>query len=128
MTSRGVLDTSVLIAEDVIPLPGSLAISVVSIAELQFGVLVATTPDVQAVRLARLSAIQRRFGPLPVDDAVADSFARLAAAVVRVGRQPRARSTDLLIAATAVAHSAAIYTRNPGDLAGLEHLVEIRPL
>lgn len=128
MTSRGVLDTSVLIAEDVIPLPGSLAISVVSIAELQFGVLVAKTPDVQAVRLARLSAIQRRFDPLPVDDAVADSFARLAAAVVRVGRQPRARSTDLLIAATAVAHSAAIYTRNPGDLAGLEHLVEIRPL
>lgn len=122
---RGILDTSVLIAEDVVPLPGELAISIVSIAELQFGVLVAKTPEAQALRLARLSAVQRRFDPLPVDEVVADSHARLAAAVVRVGRQPRARTMDLLIAATAVAHSAVVYTRNPGDLAGLEDLVEI---
>jgi predicted nucleic acid-binding protein len=32
---------------------------------------------------------------------------------------------DLLIAATAHAHDAAVYTRNPDDLAGLEHLVEV---
>lgn len=32
---------------------------------------------------------------------------------------------DLLIAATAHAHSARLYTRNPGDLVGLEDLVEI---
>jgi toxin FitB len=32
---------------------------------------------------------------------------------------------DLLIAATAHAHNATVYTRNPGDLAGLDDLVTV---
>ncbi len=122
--SRGVLDTSVLIATDIAPLPGELAISIVSIAELQFGVLIA---DEQArpARLNRLSAIQRRFDPLPVDEAVADSYALLAARIATIGRQPRARTMDLLIAATAHAHNATVYTRNPKDLAGLDDLITV---
>ncbi|MCW2505622.1 MAG: PilT protein domain protein [Actinomycetia bacterium] len=123
--SRGVLDTSVLIATDIAPIPGELAISVVSIAELQFGVLVAKSQETQALRLTRLSAIQRRFDPLPVDDAVADSYAHLAARVAQAGRQPRARVMDLLIAATAHAHGASVYTRNPDDLAGLADLLTV---
>jgi predicted nucleic acid-binding protein len=126
--SRGILDTSVLIATDVTPIPGELAISVASIAELQFGVLVAKSTDARAMRLTRLSAIQRRFDPLPIDDAVADSYAHLAARVVEVGRQPQARVMDLLIAATAHAHGAAVYTRNADDLAGLEDLIAIRTI
>jgi predicted nucleic acid-binding protein len=126
--SRGVLDTSILIATDVTPILGELAISVASLAELQFGVLIAKTAEARALRLARLSAIQRRFDPLPVDEAVADSYARLAARVVEVGRQPRARVMDLLIAATAHAHGAAVYTRNADDLAGLEDLVMIHTI
>ncbi len=121
---RGILDTSVLIATDVTPIPGELAISVVSIAELQFGVLVASE-EARPARLSRLSAIQRRFDPLPVDEAVADSYAQLAARVTHIGRQPRARAMDLLIAATAHAHNATIYTRNPGDFAALDELVAI---
>jgi predicted nucleic acid-binding protein len=123
--SRGVLDTSILIATDVTPIPGELAISVASLAELQFGVLVAKSAEARAIRLTRLSAIQRRFDPLPIDEAVADSYARLAARVVEVGRQPRARVLDLLIAATAHAHDATVYTRNADDLAGLEDLITI---
>ncbi len=123
--SRGVLDTSVLIAADVTPLPGELAISVVSLAELQFGVLVAKSDEARATRLARLAGLQRRFDPLPVDEAVADSYGRLAAKVARIGRQPRARVMDLLIAATAHAHGATVYTRNPGDFTGLDELVEV---
>jgi predicted nucleic acid-binding protein len=126
--SRGILDTSVLVANDVIPIPGELAISIVSIAELHFGVLVARNEQTRATRLSRLSAVQRRFDPLPVDDAVADSYGRLAAQVVAVGRQPRARVMDLLIAATAHAHGATVYTRNTADLAGLEDLVAIVPI
>ena len=122
--TRGILDTSLLIATDVSPIPGELAISVASIAELQFGVLVAGD-QTRPARLNRLSAIQRRFDPLPVDDAVADSYALLAAEATRTGRHPRARVMDLLIAATAHAHKAAVYTRNPKDLAGLEDLVPI---
>lgn len=123
--SRGILDTSVLIAQDVEPIPGELAISVISLAELQFGVLVAKDESARALRLGRFSAIQRRFDPLPVDDAVADSYARLAARVVQVGRRPRGRIMDLLIAATAHAHDATVYTRNPDDFTGLEDHVAI---
>jgi predicted nucleic acid-binding protein len=123
--SRGILDTSVLIATDITPIPGELAISVASIAELQFGVLIAKTPETRALRLTRLSAVQRRFDPLPIDDAVADSYAHLAARVTQIGRQPRGRVMDLLIAATAHAHGADVYTRNAADLAGLEDLITV---
>lgn len=126
--SRGILDTSVLVADDVIPIPGELAVSVASIAELHFGVLVARNEQTRAVRLARLSAIQRRFDALPIDDAVAESYGRLAARVAAVGRQPRTRVMDLLIAATAHAHGATVYTRNAEDLAGIEDLVTIARL
>lgn len=123
--SRGILDTSVLFATDVAPIPGELAISVASLAELQFGVLVASNDRIRGLRLGRLSAIQRRFDALPIDEAVADSYAQLAARVVQVGRQPRGRVMDLLIAATAHAHNAAVYTRNPNDLIGLDDLITI---
>jgi toxin FitB len=122
------LDTSVIVATDVGPLDGELAISAVTLAELHFGVLVAGEPGVRAERLRRLSVLQRRFDALPVDDAVADSYGQLTAAVVGAGRQPRARSFDLLIAATAHAHSARLYTRNQGDLRGVEDLLEIVPV
>ena len=123
---RGVLDTSVVIAEDVTPIPGVLAISTVTLAELHFGVLVAKSAGVRAERLRRLSILQRRFDALPLDEVVAASYGRLAAAVVEAGRQPRRRTMDLLIAATAHAHNAALYTRNPDDFGGLEDLIDVR--
>lgn len=127
MLERGLLDTSILIAEDVSPLPGQLAVSVISVAELHFGVLVAASPEVRAIRLARLSRLQRRFDPLPVDDAVADSYGQIAAHVAASGRQPRARTMDLLIAATAHAHGAVLYTRNADDFRGLESFLTVVP-
>ena len=122
---KAVLDTSVLIATDVPTLEGQLAISAASLAELHFGVLVAADRAIRAERLRRLSALQRKFDALPVDDEVATSYGQLAAAVVGTGRQPRSRVMDLLIAATAHAHGARLYTRNAADLVGLEHLIEI---
>ena len=122
---RAVLDTSVVLATDVPMLPEELAISAATMAELHFGVLVTDDPVVRAERLRRLSVVQRRFTALPVDDAVAASYGRLAAAVVAAGRQPRARTMDLLIAATAHAHTARLYTRNPADLAGVEDLLDV---
>ena len=124
-TERAVLDTSVVIADQVAPIPGVLAISAITLAELNFGVLVAKTTDVRAERLRRLSLLQQRFDALPVDEAVSVSYGRLAAAVVDVGRQPRRRVMDLLIAATAHAHEARLYTRNVRDFAGLEGLVDV---
>lgn len=125
LPERVVLDTSVVIADGVAPIPGVLAISAVTLAELQFGVLVAKTSEVRAERLRRLSLLQQNFDALPVDEAVAVSYGRLAAAVVNAGRQPRRRVMDLLIAATAHAHGARLYTRNAEDFAGLEDLITI---
>lgn len=125
---RAVLDTSVVIATDVPPLEGELAISAATLAELHFGVLVARDAANRAERLRRLSVLQRKFDALPIDDAVAVSYGQLAAAVVDADRQPRARVFDLLIAATAHAHSASLYTRNADDLVGVDQLIEIIPV
>lgn len=122
---RAILDTSVLIGRDVGQLDGELAISSVTLAELHFGVLIAKSPRIRAERLRRLSILQREFDALPVDEMVAASYGHIAAAVVEAGRQPRARVMDLLIAATAHAHSARLYTRNAGDFTGLDDLVEV---
>lgn len=122
---KAILDTSVVIAMDIGPLDGELAISSITLAEVHFGVLVATGQAVRAERLRRLLMLRRTFDALPVDESVAESYGRIAAAVVDAGRKPRARSLDLLIAATAHAHEARLYTRNAGDLRGLEDLIEI---
>ncbi len=122
---RALLDTGVVIATDVPPLEGELAVSAATVAELHFGVLVARDAQVRAERLRRLALLQRLFDALPIDDAVAASYGRIAAAVVAAGRRPRARTMDLLIAATAHAHSARLYTRDGDDFVGLEGLVEV---
>ncbi len=122
---RAILDTSIVVATDVPPLAGELALSSITLAELQFGVLIAKDQASRAERLRRLLFIERTFDALPVDGAVAESYGRVAAAIVEAGRQPRARSMDLLIAATAHAHSARLYTRNAADFVGLEDLVDV---
>jgi predicted nucleic acid-binding protein len=120
-----VLDTSVLVGPAPEPIDGELAISAASLAELHFGVLVAQSDPVRAERLRRLAVIERSFDALPINETVARHYGRLAASVAATGGQPRARVMDLLIAATAVAHGAALYTRNAADLAGLDEHVEI---
>lgn len=122
---RGILDTSVIVANNVEPIAGSLALSSITFAEMHFGVLVAKTGAVRAERLRRLLLIEKMFDALPVDEAVSASYGIVAAAVVAAGQQPRARSMNLLIAATAHAHSARLYTRNASDLVGLDDLVDV---
>ena len=120
-----ILDTSVLLGPKIDEIDGDIAISAATMAELHFGVLVARSADVRAERLRRLTIIERTFDALPIDHAVARQYGRLTAAVVDVGRRPRARVMDLLIAATAVAHGASLHTRNAADLVGLEEIVDI---
>jgi predicted nucleic acid-binding protein len=125
---RALLDTSVLLGPDPGLIGTDVAISAMSLAELHFGVLVARDPSVRAERLRRLTVIERTFDAIPIDEAVAREYGRLAAAVASAGRQPRARVADLLIAATAAANEATLWTRNASDLVGLEDLLAIHDL
>jgi toxin FitB len=122
---RAVLDTSVVIATDIGPLEGELSVSAVTLAELHYGVLVANDDAIRAERLRRLTIVQRSFDPLPVNDVVAASYGQMAAALVKTGRSPRPRIMGLLIAATAHANGAVLYTRNAEDLVGLEEIIEV---
>ncbi len=52
-------------------------------------------------------------------------FGRMSAAVLALGRKPRARVADLMIAASAATDGLPLYTTNAGDYRGLEGLVEV---
>lgn len=121
------LDTSVLIGADPLEPGLETAISTVSIAELHFGLLVAGDDDTRALRAARLGLLEARYpDPLPVDDRVAREWGRLQAAVANRGRNPRRRTADLAIAATANVHHAVLLTTNPKDFTIIKDLVRIR--
>ncbi|HEY9422074.1 MAG TPA: type II toxin-antitoxin system VapC family toxin [Thermoanaerobaculia bacterium] len=126
--SRGLLDTSVVIDEEEIreALPQEISISVATLAELHFGVMVAKTEESRQHRLRRLGAIEAAFHPIPIDARVARAFAAVAHAVRMTGRQPRSRVMDLWIAATGLAHRLPVYTRNGKDFEGLEGLIEVK--
>jgi predicted nucleic acid-binding protein len=122
---RALLDTSVLISGQA---PGDVeaAISVASLAELHFGVLVADDDDERALRTQRLGAIEAAFQPLPVTAEVAREWGRLAAAVKGRGGKPRRRAVDLAIAATANIHGVPLLTQNTGDFAIIGDLADVR--
>jgi len=122
---RAVLDTSVLIGADA-PAGVEAAISVVSITELHFGVLVAPDDDERARRVDRLSAIEAAFDPLPVTVEVARAWGRLAAAVAQRGGNPRRRQIDLAIAATAAVEGVPLLTSNRADFEIIKDLVDAR--
>lgn len=125
--TRALLDTSVLIGTEV-PDDVEGAISVASLAELHFGMLVATDSDERALRAQRLGVIEATFDPLPIDAAVAREWGRLAAAVSQRGGQPRRRAIDLAIAATANVHGVALLTADTADFAIVDDLVDVKSL
>lgn len=93
--------------------PGALFLSVISVLELETGVLLVERRDAQQGAALRLW-LDRHVMPafagrvLPVDTAVAQRCARLHVP------DPRAER-DALIAATALVHGMTVVTRNTGD-------------
>jgi predicted nucleic acid-binding protein len=122
---RALLDTSVLTGEETPPAV-EVAISVASLAELHFGVLVAPDDDERALRTQRLGAIESTFDPLPVSADIAREWGRLAAAVSNRGGQPRRRAIDLVLAATANVHGVPLLTHNVGDFQIIGDLIDVR--
>ena len=115
MTAQGLLDTSVFILREdgrelrVDLLPQQSHVCVVTLAELQAGVLAASDTATRQRRLvtAQLAA---EVAPLHIDGAAAAEWARLRVLVHEAGR--RVGVNDLWIAAVAVANGLPVVTQD----------------
>jgi predicted nucleic acid-binding protein len=113
--SRGLLDTAIFIAresgraidEDL--LPDEAATTVITLAELHAGVLVAADTDTRARRLATLESVadMRAFS---VNEAAARIWAQMRVHLAETGR--RVRVNDLWIAAVAAANGLPVVTQD----------------
>jgi predicted nucleic acid-binding protein len=112
--SRAIADTSIFVALEagrpLGDLPDELAVSVVTAAELELGVLRARDTATRAQRLATLGQVRAAYPLLPVDAETASCFARIAAAEREAGR--KLRRHDTWIAATAMRHGVAVATQD----------------
>ena len=139
-SAQGLLDTNIMILRKWInpaELPDQVAISAVTLAELSAGPHQVRRNDEQsdydehAERARRLDVLQRaenEFDPIPFDAEAARIYGRVTAAVITSGRKPRRRLADLMIAAIAIAEDLPLFTTNPDDFAGLEHLLTLVPV
>jgi predicted nucleic acid-binding protein len=120
---NGLLDTSVFVAGErgrpLASLPDQGRVSVMTVAELRIGVMIADDPSIRAQRMRTLSAVEA-VDALPIDDAAARAFSEIVADSRRRGRRPRI--LDTLIAATARSRSMPVYTQDADfeDMVGVE--------
>jgi predicted nucleic acid-binding protein len=103
--TAGLLDTSAFIAREVDrpleELPERVAVSVITIGELQLGVLSADDSAIRARRGDTL-ALAKTADPIPISESVMGAWARLISDCRAAGIQRMVKLTDALIAATAL--------------------------
>lgn len=127
MTTVALADTSVWIQP---PVDGfaahadELAVSIVTIAELQYGVT-ARDPLEALTRRRRLQVVLDNYEVLPLDLPTVELYGVLAGIVRDGGRNPRPRRFDLLIAATAARHRMPLLTRDRDGFRGLEQVLSV---
>jgi predicted nucleic acid-binding protein len=111
----GLLDTSIFIAREtgrqLQELPPRVAVSVITIGELQLGVLAAGDASARARRADTL-ALARAADPIPISEAVMVAWARLVVDCRTAGIHRTVKLTDALIAATAIEHGLPVITRD----------------
>lgn len=111
--SRGLLDTSIFIAGEqgrpIGDLPEELAVSVVTLGELELGVLAADDEGARR-RRARTLARARTAVPVPVSETTMAAFAHLVHDCRAGGIRPNA--LDALIAATGVDRGLPVFTQD----------------
>jgi predicted nucleic acid-binding protein len=118
---RVLVDTSVVIdypASAVAAQASTAAVSTITLAELSYGLHTAD-PLLNAAREQRYHWITNTFDPIPFDTRAARIYGALCATVRAVGRDPKPRRFDLLIAAVAVALNIPLITRNGADFMGI---------
>lgn len=111
--TRGLVDTSVFIAREqarpLAALPDRISLSVVSLGELELGVLSAGDPATRALRAGTLSDA-RAVDVVPVVEATMTAFAALVHDCRTAGLRPAV--VDALIAATAVEQGLPVITQD----------------
>jgi predicted nucleic acid-binding protein len=128
--SAGLLDTGIFIAREVArplgQLPDRVAVSVISLGELELGVLAADDGEVRARRADTL-ALARESDPIPLSESVMMAWAHLVNDCRRAGLHRTVRLTDALIAATAVAHGLPVVTQDADfdQMANAHHLLRV---
>jgi predicted nucleic acid-binding protein len=113
--AAGVLDTSVFIATETNRqlntslIPEEVATTVITLAELNAGVLVARTAEIRAGRLRTLDAVADMMA-LPIDEEAARMWALLRVHLAETGR--RVRINDVWIAAIAASNHLPVVTQD----------------
>lgn len=126
--SRGLADTTLFIARESgraleeASRPDGLAVSIITVGELRAGVLSTGEVRIRDQRLATLMEAMA-LDPIPVDDKVAEQWARLRVLLRDSGQ--RMPLNDSWIAATAMALSVPVVTRDYGYVE-LEELPVVR--
>jgi predicted nucleic acid-binding protein len=126
--TRGLADTTVFIARESgralqeSSLPDELAVSIITVGELRAGVLSADDVKIRDRRLATLTAAMA-LDPVPIDDDVAEQWARLRLLLRDTGQ--RMPVNDSWIAATAMALDVPLVTQDD-DHVELDELPVIR--
>ena len=92
-------------------LPKQVAVSVITIGELKLGVLNAGD-DVIKARRADTLALARAADPIPISEAVMETWATLVADCKAAGIHRTVKLTDALIAATAVERGLPVVTQD----------------
>ncbi|CAB4696638.1 unannotated protein [freshwater metagenome] len=90
-------------------MPRHVAVSVITLGELELGVIAAATVE-QRARRAETLALARAADTIPINDAVMGSFARLVHDCREHG--VKANVLDALIAATAIQHGLPVVTQD----------------
>lgn len=115
----GLLDTSVFIAREsgrrLGALPERVAVSVITVGELELGVLNADGAATRARRGDTL-ALARTAEPVPVTESTMGAWARLVVSCRHAGIDRMVKLTDALIAATAIDLGLPVVTQD-GDYA-----------
>lgn len=121
------VDTSVLIRPPATSLDAyadESAVSMITVAELQYGVNVGDPLEALS-RRRRLRLVVENYRLLPFDLETTEVYGMLAGLVRDSGRNLRPRRFDLLIAATAARYGMLLLTRDKSGFVGLERAVRV---
>lgn len=119
------LDTNVLISPPAVWPDGAvLGSSIISLAELQFGIRSSASEEIRRNRVHRLAVWRELMDWVLFDEHAAESYGELAARVKRL-RPQHARSKDIMIAAQAHSLGIPLMTRNAKDFELVDDVVEI---